>query len=99
MITKIMCDFVALKDMFGDLSPEGERKVKHKVRLMLDTEAYMYLKYRILETGTRKLLQDHPEKAWPILQTAYKADDIAKSLEVKPIEPRVSHFRGLESKS
>ena len=97
MIEKVMCDYVALHDMFAGLSEDGERKIKHKVRLMLDTEAYMYLKYRMLQQGTRRLetgLQDDPVKAWAIIQTSYTGDNLAKSLEVKEIKPRESHFRG-----
>ena len=99
-LEKVMCDFVALHDMFEDLSLEGERKVKHKVRLMLDTEAYRYLKYRILCKALKRIERGVTGAAEPSLdfiQSAEMGDSIAKSLDIKEKEPRVSHFRGLNS--
>jgi len=97
MITKVMCDYVALHDMFEDLSTEGERKVKHKVRLMLDTEAYRYLKYRILCKAVNRIERGVTGAAEPSLdfiQSAEMGEALANSLNIKEKEPRVSHFRG-----
>ena len=100
MIEKVMCDFVALHDMYGDLDPDGERKIRQQVKLMLDTEAYRYLKYRILCKALKRIergVTGAQEPSLDFIQSAELGDEIAKSLEVKEKEPRMSHFRGLNN--
>ena len=101
MIEKAVCDYVALREMFHDLAPEKERAVKAKVRQMIGTEEYCYLKYWILKHAMSELegsIQGRENHAREYMVSANIGEEISKSLDIKDKEPRVSFFRGEKGK-
>lgn len=97
MIKKAMQDYVALEEMFGDLSPEKERSIKVAVKRMLETEEYAYVKYHILKMAIRRMeisATGTSSRSADFIQSAAAADDLANSLNVKEQEPYESKFRG-----
>ena len=102
MIEKVMCDYVALREMFNDITPEKERAVKIAVRKMIETEEYSYLKYKILQRAVDRIergVTGASEVSMDFIQSANLGEEISNSLDIKEIKPRVSYFRPENSKS
>ena len=101
MIEKVMSDFVALHDMFSEVTPEKERSLKLAVRTMIESEAYSYLKYQILRRAASRIergLTGSQEPSLDFIRSAFMGEEISKSLDIKPVEPRKSYFRGEDQK-
>jgi len=90
---KIARDYVFLSDMFKDSSPERIEKLKAGVKAMMDTEAYMYLKYQELTSTMQSIGLNMDSEDVVRCKTIYMAEHITR-VPRPPVEPRKSHFRG-----
>ena len=102
MIERVVSDFAALHDIFAELAPEAERKVKIAVRNMIETEAYSYLKYHILKRAMSRIergLTGSPDVAMDFISSAMIGEQISKSLDIKEKQPRTTHFRGINNEA
>ena len=93
MMDKIARDYVFLSDMFKDSSPEKIEKLKAGVKDMMETEAYMYLKYIGLKNIMFAIDSNMDVEADTAEKMIYMAEHISQPPR-PPVEPRKSHFRG-----
>ena len=93
MMDKIARDYVALSDIFKEASPEKIEKLKAGVKDMMDTEAYMYLKYIGLKNIMSAIDSNMDVEADTAEKMIYMADMVCQPPR-PPVEPRKSHFRG-----
>lgn len=93
MIERTIKDYVALDEMFGSMSPEEIDKVKAKLKVMIGTEEYSYLKYEILKRFVHSISYDMGETAKTQEGLAYLAEAIIRPPE-RSEATKKSHFRG-----
>ena len=93
MIDRLISDYVALHEIYGNISEEQHDRLKKELKALMQTEAYMYLKYEQLRRTVGRMRLDMSDSTKVMEAAAYQAEALTAKPQ-EPVQPQKSHWRG-----